>query len=34
MLSVMIPERKLELRKLWKEAHELALIFGAINKKS
>jgi len=34
MLSVVIPERKLELRKLWKEAHELALIFGAINKKS
>lgn len=34
ILSVTIPKRKTELRQLWKEAHELALIFGAINKNS
>ena len=33
MLSVANPERKNECRMLWKEAHELALIFSTILKK-
>lgn len=33
MLSVAIPNQKDKLRKYWKEGHELALIFAAINKK-
>ena len=33
MLSYVLPERKEELRKLWKEAHELALIFSAITRR-
>ena len=34
MLSVIFTDKKSELRILWKEAHELSLIFGAINKKA
>ena len=30
MLSVALPERKTELRKLWQEVHELVLIFQKI----
>ncbi|HLM84165.1 MAG TPA: four helix bundle protein [Candidatus Bathyarchaeia archaeon] len=30
MLSVSVPEKKEELRKIWKEAQELTLIFGKI----
>jgi four helix bundle protein len=30
MLSVSVPEKKYELRKIWKEAQELTLIFGKI----
>ncbi len=30
MVSVALPERKDEARKLWKEAQELTLIFGNI----
>lgn len=33
MLSEATPEFKNEIRILWKESHELALIFGAINRK-
>ena len=33
MLSVALPDQKEKLRKFWQEGHELALIFGAINKK-
>ena len=29
-LSVVLPEKKFELRKLWKEAQELVLIFSSI----
>lgn len=30
MLSICVPEKKEEIRKLWKEAQELTLIFGKI----
>ena len=30
MLAVALPERVEEIRTLWKEAHELSLIFGSI----
>lgn len=30
MLAAALPDKKIELRKYWQEAHELALIFGAI----
>ncbi|HLB66292.1 MAG TPA: four helix bundle protein [Candidatus Saccharimonadales bacterium] len=30
MLSVALPEHKIELKKLWQEAHELVLIFQKI----
>lgn len=33
MLATALPEKKEVLRILWKEAHELCLIFGAINRK-
>jgi len=33
MISIVNPTRKEECRKLWKEAHELALIFSSILKK-
>jgi four helix bundle protein len=33
MISIAIPEKKEECRKLWKEAHELTLIFAKISKK-
>jgi len=33
MISVANPDKKSECRKLWKEAHELALIFSSIFKK-
>jgi four helix bundle protein len=33
MLSETNPEKNSASRKLWKEAHELSLIFGAINRK-
>jgi len=33
MFSIVIPNNRYELRKLWKEAHELALIFSAITKR-
>ncbi len=32
MIAAAVPERKEELRKLWQEAKELNLIFGAIYK--
>jgi len=32
MIAVAIPERKEECRKLWREAHELTLIFAKISK--
>lgn len=34
MIAKANPEKKEECRKLWKEAHELALIFSSILKKS
>lgn len=34
MIATAIPEVKDETRSLWKEAHELVLIFGAINRSS
>lgn len=33
MMAVAVPEKIEESRELWKEAHELSLIFGAINRK-
>jgi len=33
MMAIAFPDKKERLRELWKEAHELSLIFGAINKK-
>lgn len=33
MLAIARPDKKDSLREFWKEAHELSLIFGAINKK-
>jgi four helix bundle protein len=32
MISIVVPNRKEECRKLWKEAHELTLIFAKISK--
>ena len=32
MIAVAIPEKKIECRELWKEAHELTLIFSKISK--
>ena len=32
MMATALPERKNECRKLWKEAHELTLIFAKISK--
>jgi len=32
MMSITFPNNRDELRRYWKEAHELSLIFGAINK--
>lgn len=33
MIAIAIPNKKLECRNYWKEAHELALIFSAISRK-
>lgn len=33
MLAVVLPDKKIQLRKYWQEAHELSLIFGAIVKR-
>lgn len=33
LLAIAYPEKKIELRKYWKEAHELALIFASITRK-
>lgn len=34
MIAVAVPQSKDEARRLWKEAHELTLIFAAIHRKS
>ena len=33
MMKLIAPEKIVEIEGLWQEAHELSLIFGAINKK-
>ncbi len=33
MLSLVVPDKKSEMRFLWKEAHELTLIFASITRK-
>jgi four helix bundle protein len=34
LLAKLFPERKEKIKSLWKEAHQLVLIFAAINKKT
>jgi hypothetical protein len=34
LLAKLFPERKEKIKELWKEVHELVLIFAAINKKT
>lgn len=33
MIAISIPDKKIECRNYWKEAHELSLIFSAIGRK-